>query len=93
MKIRRGRYVKTQLSLYLFYKADDVFQPLWAILRSQKCIMKEKLYSVRSLIVVHILNFQRDHIVVRFIHIELIICLTIKVDRVQVHIHVVRDVL
>jgi len=29
-----GRYVKTQLSLYLFYYADDMFRPLWAILRS-----------------------------------------------------------
>jgi len=54
---------------------------------------EEKLYSVRSLVVVHILDFQRDLVVMRFIHIELIICLTSKVNRVKVHIHVVRDVL
>ena len=53
---------------------------------------EEKLYSVRSLVVVHILNFQQD-LVVRFIRIELIIFLTSKVDRVKVHIRVVRDVL
>jgi hypothetical protein len=41
--------------------------------------------------VVHILNFQRDIVVMRFIRIELIICSTSKVDRVKVHIHVVRD--
>jgi len=53
---------------------------------------EEKLYSVRSLVVVRILNFQRDLVVMRFIRIELIICSTSKVDRVKVHIHVVRDV-
>jgi len=47
---------------------------------------------LRSLVVVHIVNFQRDHVVMRFIRIELIICSTSKVDRVKVHIHVVRDV-
>ena len=31
----------------------------------------EKLYSVRSLVVVHIVNFQRDLVVMRFIRIEL----------------------
>jgi len=31
---------------------------------------EEKLYSVRSLVVVHILNFQRDLVVMRFIHID-----------------------
>jgi hypothetical protein len=54
---------------------------------------EEKLYILRSLVVVHILNFQLDLIVMRFIRIELILCLTIKVNRVKVHIHVVRDVL
>jgi len=54
---------------------------------------EETLYSVRSLVVVHIVNFQRDLIVMRFIHIELITCSTSKVVRVKVHIHVVRDVL
>jgi len=54
---------------------------------------EEKLYSVRSLVVVHILNFQRDLVVMWFILIELITYSTSKVDRVKVHIHVVRDVL
>jgi len=57
-----------------------------------KLYNEEKLYSVRSLVVVHIVNFQRDLIVMWFIRIELIICLTNKVDRVKIHIHVVRDV-
>jgi len=48
--------------------------------------------QVSSLVVVHILNFQRDLVVMRFIHIELIICSASKVDRVKVHIHVVPDV-
>jgi len=54
---------------------------------------EEKLYSVGSLVLVHILNFQRDLVVMRFIRIELITCSTSKVDRVKVHIHVVRYVL
>ena len=54
---------------------------------------EEKLYSVRSLVVVHIVNFQRDRFIIRFIRIELITCWTIKVDKVKVHIHVLRDVL
>jgi len=58
-----------------------------------KMYNEEKLYILRSLVVVHILNFQLDLIVMRFIRIELILCLTIKVNRVKVHIHVVRDVL
>ena len=66
-----------------------MFRPLWAILRSQKCIMRKNY----TLVVVHILNFQRDLVVMRFIHIELIICSTSKVDTVKVHIQVVRDVL
>jgi len=37
----RGRYVKTQLSLYPIYYADDMFQPLWAIFRSQKFLWPE----------------------------------------------------
>ena len=32
---------------------------------------EEKLYSVRSLVVVHVLNFQRDLVVGWIIHIEL----------------------
>ena len=31
-----GGYVKTQLYVYPIYYADDMFRPLWAILRSQK---------------------------------------------------------
>jgi len=54
---------------------------------------EENLYSVRSLAVVHIPNFQLDLVVMRFIRIELITCSTSKVDRVKVHIYVVRDVL
>ena len=54
---------------------------------------EENRYSVRSLVVVHILNFQRDLVFMRFIRTEPIICSTSKVDRVKVHIHVVRDVL
>ena len=54
---------------------------------------EKKLYSVRSLVVVYILKYQRDLVVMWFIRIELIICSTSKVDRVKVHIHVVRDVL
>jgi len=54
---------------------------------------EEKLHSVRTLVLVHILNFQRDLVVMWFIIIELIICSTSKVDTVKVHIHVVRDVL
>ena len=52
---------------------------------------EEKLYRVRSLVVVHILNFQRD-LVMRFIRIGLIMCST-SMDRVKVCIRVVRDVL
>ena len=48
----------------------------------KKMYNEEKLYSVRSLVVVHIVNFQRDLFVMRFIHIELIICPTSKVGRV-----------
>ena len=46
---------------------------------------EEKLYSVRSLVAVHILNFQRDLVVMRFIRIELIICSNSKEDRDKVH--------
>jgi len=31
-------YVKTQLSLYPIYYADDMFRPLWVILRSQNLL-------------------------------------------------------
>jgi len=49
---------------------------------------EKKLYSVRSLVVVYILKYQRDLVVMWFIRIELIICSTSKVDRVKVHIYV-----
>jgi len=37
-KLGGGGYVKTQLSLYPIYYADDMFRLPWAILRSQNCI-------------------------------------------------------
>jgi len=61
-------------------------------LQVTKMYNEEKLYSVRSLVVVHILKFHRDLVVMRFIRIELIICSTNKVDGVKVHMYVVRDV-
>jgi len=51
---------------------------------------EDTIYSVRSLVVVHIVNFQRDIAVIRVIHIELIICSASKVDRIKVY--TVRDV-
>ena len=45
-----------------------------------KMYNEEKLYSVRSLVAVHILNFQRDLVVMRFIRTELLICSNRKVD-------------
>jgi len=40
------QYVQTQLSLYpIYYADDDMFRPLWAILKSQKCIMREIIQS------------------------------------------------
>ena len=49
-----------------------------------KMYNEEKIYSVRSSVAVHIVNCQPDLVVKRFIHIELIICSTSKVDRVKV---------
>ena len=40
LQLGGGRYVKTQLYIYPIYYVDDMFRPLWAIFRSQKCIMK-----------------------------------------------------
>ena len=37
-----------------------------------KIYIEEKLYSVRSLVLVNIVNFQRNLVVMRFVHIELI---------------------
>jgi len=45
---------------------------------------EEKIYGIRSLVVVHIVNCQRDRVVTRFVHIELIACSTSKEDRVRV---------
>jgi len=41
-KLGGGGYVKTQMSLYPIYWADDMFRPLLAIFRSQKYIMRSK---------------------------------------------------
>ena len=44
--LERGRYVKTQLSLYpIYYAGDDMFRPLCAIFRSQKLIMRKTIQS------------------------------------------------
>jgi len=45
----------------------------------------EKLYSVRSLVVVHIVNFQRDLVVMRFIRIELAKWIDLKYMYVMSH--------
>ena len=42
---------------------------------------EEKLYSVWSLFVVHILNFQRDLVVLRFMRIELVSCYLSPTDQ------------
>ena len=84
VKLVGGRHIKTQLSLYLIYQADDMFRPLRAIHKSQKCIMRKTYTVLRPLVVVHIVNFQRDLVVMRFIRIELIIRSTSIVDRVMV---------
>ena len=68
-----------------------MFRPLWAILRSQKCIMR-KTVQCKFMVVVHVLNFQRDRIM-QFIHVDITTRSTSEVDRVKVHVHVVRDVL
>jgi len=48
---------------------------------------EKKVYSVRTLVLVHVLNFQRDLVGMRLIRIELTTCSTSKVDRVKVHTH------
>ena len=48
---------------------------------------EEQLYSASSLVAVHIVNFQQDLVVMRFICVELIMCSTSKVERVKVHLH------
>ena len=52
----------------------------------------ENPYSVRSLVAVHIVNFQPDLLVTRFVCTALITLSTNKVDTVKVHTRVVRDV-
>ena len=42
-RLGRGGYIKTQLFLYHAYYADDMFRRLWAIFRSQKCIMRKTI--------------------------------------------------
>jgi dipeptide/tripeptide permease len=88
-----GSYVKTQLSLYLFLLGRRHVSATVGHPQVTEMYNEEKLYIVRSLVAVHIVNFQRDLVVVRFNRIELIICSTRKVGRVKAHIHVVRDVL
>ena len=42
--LRRGSHVKTQLTSYhIYYADDDMFRPLWTILRSQKCIQRKAI--------------------------------------------------
>jgi len=58
-------------------------------------IYEEKIYSIRILVVVHILSVQRD-LVLRLSILKLIIYSTGKVDReesIYTYIHVVSDVL
>jgi len=62
--------LKTQLSLYPIYYADDMFRELWAILRSQNCIMRKTIQSM-IIVLVHIVNCQRDIVVGWIVHIEL----------------------
>ena len=64
-----------------------MFRPTVGSPHVTKMFNEETLYSVRSLVVVHILNFQRDLVVIQFIRIELIICSNSKVDRVKVHMY------
>ena len=52
---------------------------------------EENLYSVTSLVVVHIVNFRRHLVDKRLICIELIILSTSKVNRVEVHIQSVPE--
>jgi len=51
-----------------------------------------KTTQLRSLVVAHILNFQRDLDVILFIPIELIIRSIGNVDRDEVHVHAVSDI-
>jgi len=44
-------YIKTQLPCILLYYADDMFWPLWAIFRSQKCIYEGKSLNNRNFII------------------------------------------
>ena len=46
-RLGRGVYIKTQLILYpAYYADDDMFRPLWAIFRSQKCIMRKTVQII-----------------------------------------------
>jgi len=49
-----GGYVKTQLSLYPIYYADDMFRPLWVIFRSQKCIMRKTIQCMIIIVFLYI---------------------------------------
>ena len=61
-------------------------------LQVTKMYIEEKIYSIRTFVVVHIVNFQRDLVVMRFIRIELTTCSTSKVDGATVRTHFVHDV-
>jgi len=89
-KLGGGWYVKHNCLCISFIRLTTCFGTV-GHLQVTKMYNEEKLYSVRSLVVVHILNFQHL-VIVRFIRIELITCSTSKVDRIKVHIQVVRDI-
>ena len=43
----------------IYYADDDMFRPLWAVFRSQKCIQRKTIQSM-IIVQVHIVNCQRD---------------------------------
>ena len=70
--IRRGRNVKHNCLCICFIRLTTCFGRCGPS-SSHRTYNEEKLYSVRSLVVVQILNFQRDLVFILFIRIELII--------------------
>ena len=46
----------------IYYLDDDMFRPLWAFFRSQKCIQKKTVQS-KIIVLVHILNYSKVKIV------------------------------
>jgi len=61
-----------------YYAEDDMFRPLWAIFRSQKCLQMKTTQSM-IIVWVHIVNFQREIIVGWIIHIELKVSILSKI--------------